>query len=1703
MADFTPQEQFSIISQQLLLLDQLCAQDKATKLLEAVSPQFQPSHETQQVPMPVVTLRDADTAAGAHLALRGEREVRETVPMGSEAPAVSETDLLDVRSPKELRFQLMQRASMEHQQQLLRQRALSQQQQRLVFQRSQERNAAPHDLAQLFSDIHEARKQQCQHRVPQTGPAAHEQKLEGWLTATSWRHHSSKVFSEDDGISLSRHHRTHEASGAATSSKRDKKLSGQSRDADRQLEPHQREDPRHLVCEDPQNLGENFSEKRRQMLRAAALLDTSALLTSTLHAFRSSNTEIRETEGPKMDIYPGWSYSDKNSGDSRCDGDDLTCNLSRSQISASPPALDAPRSPASGKVIQVHGEPLSPAFLCASLPSRCLSHHCLRVTLHARRCSIRTRRYWRALVPLFPRRSTYTPAAVLSDEDMGRYVNIRPRITDSQDPVASLESWAPPKEPFTAPGLYRLEEGTRILGAWGIAVDDVGCLRRCTAAVGDAEGGTTERIALTRRKRPKVFQNLSQHQPSETPWSRVLKEAGTTEAEGLQTLERWYTRTAREPPTEQQIWAVTPEEYAAAFGDYAEGLVASLERLIQMRQPPTQGGGTARSCGCPCSVCSGQLCRVRLAWRRTLMAFEVAVDKAAAERLPTDSSGEESGEGTVDLATCRRPVSTTRSNKGGWEWCRICPLGCRMQFRLILHELYQPLSLTRSGFRSAVGQMLLRLRQYVILSPLAAVFLMQRVRQIRHPHSLRAGVPEARKEADDVEGCKGARSSHVHSWATRDWAEACLQRRRQSLTSNESDIVVTSGDLDKSVTRLSMLSTNLYRPPATRASEEKICPMSAVDGGHCEAIPWLPEAVDNTEVAKYAPEQLRLLLGAIPLHKGLVSPRGAERNVIRAAAASGVVGDHEYEEEDTHSPRYSYPVSLASSQVPSTCSTPPAQSRRPRIGRCFAVPRNAGSQGSDGASGNSSSATSQECELHNHCDGNGRARRGRTFDRDDCGRFGNGGDGYGGDGVDVSPRRLRRMPRARLTSDELHATPARLAEISRRVMPLVPWWWGDYIKTGAAQESARPDSRTLDSNECDSDSSSSVSSTISLAAAPHLFRIPYEPMLEASQSSAGVSAGQVQNAGTGTTVAQTNDALTSQNRIGISMAFHEGADAVGIHSGDLPIELIHAAAELVDSLDNWPFELGERQTTHSIGLPRGHGLLTTEQILGLHIDTTAPASNAAGVPGSGQQGRKAKQQKGPVDSSLVGLQPGSSQGILTFVSSILCTPSDGEVECVKGFELLEGVLNTLFDSTNGPIDQSLEAYAVVSLVCGRFGVPTGATDTRNGTPHISDPLDFNSRMQVSATNVFKTKTEHEDASKVLSEAARRTDNATPVYLDVTTPLLRSLAASATPAAEPTQDRLAVDDFYALPLLKRAVSYRDTYEPFDKDYTDVQIRLKPLRAFGVKQQRYSRFRRRSWRQSPQSSGSSPRGSSHASSRSQGSAALDHTKGVRGGTGTRLGTVASLGERSGTVRIGGRRVVVRNVEGVPVWASQEPGTGGLSDFSISRCSMSVDSNLSSRGVSVCSRATSNAGSTSDTSLQGGAGPQSSSAHERGAARQRRGRSRPAPGGRGQGGGGNSSTPTGVYLDVARKLWRCQWRENGRFKTKSFPLNQYKTLKEARRACVVFRCLMGGWEVQPAWLGDDEGGDIDASDNPESLPASSGGDAGVETIPPEATT
>ncbi|KYK71289.1 AP2 domain protein [Toxoplasma gondii TgCatPRC2] len=60
-----------------------------------------------------------------------------------------------------------------------------------------------------------------------------------------------------------------------------------------------------------------------------------------------------------------------------------------------------------------------------------------------------------------------------------------------------------------------------------------------------------------------------------------------------------------------------------------------------------------------------------------------------------------------------------------------------------------------------------------------------------------------------------------------------------------------------------------------------------------------------------------------------------------------------------------------------------------------------------------------------------------------------------------------------------------------------------------------------------------------------------------------------------------------------------------------------------------------------------------------------------------------------------------------------------------------------------------------------------------------------------------------------------------------------------------------------------------------------------------------------------------------------------------------------------------------------------------------------------------------------------------------------------------------PTGVYFDVARRLWRCQWREDGRLKSSGFSLKHYKTLEAARAACILYKCAMTNTRVDPAWM------------------------------------
>lgn len=74
-----------------------------------------------------------------------------------------------------------------------------------------------------------------------------------------------------------------------------------------------------------------------------------------------------------------------------------------------------------------------------------------------------------------------------------------------------------------------------------------------------------------------------------------------------------------------------------------------------------------------------------------------------------------------------------------------------------------------------------------------------------------------------------------------------------------------------------------------------------------------------------------------------------------------------------------------------------------------------------------------------------------------------------------------------------------------------------------------------------------------------------------------------------------------------------------------------------------------------------------------------------------------------------------------------------------------------------------------------------------------------------------------------SEFAEGSGRVPPLDINASTPLLRSLAASSAPAVDSTHDQLLVDDFYVRPLLKGPLPHRDACDPFERDYTDVQIR----------------------------------------------------------------------------------------------------------------------------------------------------------------------------------------------------------------------------------------------------------------------------------------
>lgn len=79
-----------------------------------------------------------------------------------------------------------------------------------------------------------------------------------------------------------------------------------------------------------------------------------------------------------------------------------------------------------------------------------------------------------------------------------------------------------------------------------------------------------------------------------------------------------------------------------------------------------------------------------------------------------------------------------REEMRGGEWggvcfrrsrCSRCPSACVAWQRLLIHEFIQPLVLTREGLRTAVAQLVLRLRKYVVPSPALRAALRKTVRK--------------------------------------------------------------------------------------------------------------------------------------------------------------------------------------------------------------------------------------------------------------------------------------------------------------------------------------------------------------------------------------------------------------------------------------------------------------------------------------------------------------------------------------------------------------------------------------------------------------------------------------------------------------------------------------------------------------------------------------------------------------------------------------------------------------------------------------------------------------------------------------------------------------------------------------------------------------------------------------------------------------
>lgn len=300
----------------------------------------------------------------------------------------------------------------------------------------------------------------------------------------------------------------------------------------------------------------------------------------------------------------------------------------------------------------------------------------------------------------------------------------------------------------------------------------------------------------------------------------------------------------------------------------------------------------------------------------------------------------------------------------------------------------------------------------------------------------------------------------------------------------------------------------------------------------------------------------------------------------------------------------------------------------------------------------------------------------------ELGRPSYGDDGEAKEEVTSSPRGLRRMQRARLAGEESQPSQQlRQMEVSRRVMPLVPWWWGNYVRS---QGSFKTDLKVED---CGSDGSSSVSSTVSLAPSPHLFRLKCGEPLRAGSD--GLSARprdfaavemleKIKNevaAAVEEKPRSSSNELFSGTSVPSVSPKAEVLDASENPSGVAAVELIHAAAQLVDGLDRWPLDIGT--SSSSAGIVEAQSRKASSAKLAdrpaVECFITEPAVQATGT-----SGRRSRQQRGFFGGPTGVSEPRNSQNVVTFVSAVVAAPGDGEVECLKGFELLEGVLYSLF-----------------------------------------------------------------------------------------------------------------------------------------------------------------------------------------------------------------------------------------------------------------------------------------------------------------------------------------------------------------------------------------------------------------------------------------